>query len=260
MLSIGALRGGMGTFFSQYFVIAGLFFVIPVYLQTILQYDALKTGVKLIPLSIGLVLFSALGSRLATVRSAKYISRFGQLAMAVGALIVMASVNVAFKSALFWVGMFIIGVGFGLLASQLGNVNMSAVNREDTSEVGGLQGTFQNLGTSFGTAVVGSIFMLTLTSGFTSAVQQSPDLGANAKSAIVAESKTGVQIVSQSQAEHAVISHGGSPATADTVATLYRDSQIQALKQALFVVFVVALLSLMLSRNLPKTLAAPARS
>jgi len=255
MLSIGTLRSGLGTFMSQYFVIAALFFVIPVYLQTILGYDALKTGVKLIPLSIGLVAFSAIGSKLSTARSAKNIGRWGQLALAVGVLTVLGSIEPALKGLLFSVGMFIVGAGFGLLASQLGNVNMSAVPKEDTAEVGGLQGTFQNLGSSFGTAIAGSVFMLMLTSGFTSAVQSSSSLSSTAKSEIVAQAQTGVQVVSESQAQQYVVAQGGSPATAQTVGDLYQQSELKALKLGLFATFVVAFLSLLLSRNLPATVA-----
>jgi hypothetical protein len=244
------LRSGLGVFMSQYFIIAALFFVIPVYLQAILGYDALKTGVKLIPLSIGLLLFSAVGSKLSSVRAARYIARWGQLAMGLGVLLVLGSIEPDLRGVLFGVGMFVIGAGFGLLASQLGNINMSAVGKEDTSEVGGLQGTFQNLGSSFGTAVVGSVFMLLLTSGFTSAVQDS-SLPQNAKNETIAQSQKGIQVVSQTQAQQYVISQGGSQATAQTVTGLYQQSQIKALKQALFVTFAVSILSLLLSKNLP---------
>jgi MFS family permease len=254
MLKIPALRSGLSVFMSQYFAIAALFFVIPVYLQVILGYDALKTGIKLIPLSIGLIIFSMVGSRASSKKSAKRISRWGQLAMSVGVLVLLGSIEPALKGAWFWVGMFIVGAGFGLLASQLGNVNMSAVDKEDTSEVGGLQGTFQNLGTSLGTAIAGSIFMLTLTSGFTSAVQNSSSLSASAKSQITSQSSTGVQIVSATQAQQYVITQGGSQATAQEVSSLYQQSQIQALKEAMFVVFILTVLGIVLSRNLPTDL------
>jgi MFS family permease len=251
LLTLPVLRSGLSTLLSQYFAIAALFFVVPVYLQTILGYDALKTGFKLIPLSIGLVLFSAIGSRASVRRSIRNISRWGQLAMSIGVLFVLGSIQPELRGVLFWIGMLIIGAGFGLLASQLGNVNMSAVKKEDTAEVGGLQGTFQNLGSSFGTAIVGSIFMLTLTSGFTSAVQSSSSLSEKTKSEITSQSKSGVQIVSQNQAKQYVIQAGGSPDTAQTVSELYQQSQIKALKEALFIVFAVGILSMIFSRNLP---------
>ena len=254
-LKIPALRSGLAVFMSQYFTIAALFFVIPVYLQTILGYDALETGLKLVPLSIGLLLFSAIGSKLSTVRSARRIARIGQLCMIVGILFVMGSLNTELNSALFWLGMFVVGAGFGLLASQLGNVNMSAVDKDDSSVVGGLQGTFQNLGTSFGTAVVGSIFILLLTTGFTSAVNSTNSLSQEAKSQITTQSEDGVQIVSQAQAEQAIKASGGSQQSAETVGRLYQDAQIKALKNALFVVFVVGIASLLLSRHLPATVS-----
>jgi predicted MFS family arabinose efflux permease len=256
LLNVPELRAGLATFLSQYFAIAALFFVVPVYLQTILGYDALKTGIKLIPLSIGLVVFSAIGSKASASRSARNIARWGQVAMTVGVLLVLGSIQPELKGALFWIGMLIVGVGFGLLASQLGNVNMSAVGKNDTNEVGGLQGTFQNLGTSFGTAVVGSVFMLLLSSGFVSAVQSSSNLSAKAKDQITAQSKNGVQIVSQSQVEQYVVKSGGSEATAKTVSKLYQESQIQALKDSLFVVFVVSALSIIFSRNLPAVISS----
>jgi MFS family permease len=254
LLKLPVLRSGLATFLSQYFAIAALFFVVPVYLQTILGYDALKTGFKLIPLSIGLILFSVIGSRLSSVRSAKNIARLGQIAMALGILLVLGSIQPNLKGGLFWAGMLMVGAGFGLLASQLGNVNMNAVGKNDTAEVGGLQGTYQNLGTSFGTAIAGSVFILLLTSGFVSTIQSSPSLSSQAKNEIVSKSQTGVQIVSQNQAEQYVEQAGGSKSTANTVGGLYQESQIKALKDALFVVFAVIILSILFSRNLPATI------
>jgi len=254
MLKIPALRSGLLVLLSQYFTIAALFFVVPVYLQTILGYDALKTGIKLIPLSIGLLLFSAVGSRMTAKRTAKNISRWGQLAMSVGVLFVMGSIKPDLNGVLFWIGMFVVGAGFGLLASQLGNVNMSAVEKEDTAEAGGLQGTFQNLGTSLGTAIVGSIFMLTLTSGFTDAVRNSSSLSEASKTQVTAQTEKGVQIVSQDQAYQSVIDSGGSQDTAKTISGLYQDAQINALKEGLFIVFAIGILSLLSSRNLPAVL------
>ncbi len=253
MLQIPVLRSGLSVLMGQYFIIASLFFVVPVYLQTILGYDALKTGVKLIPLSLGLLAFSAIGSKMSAVRPARNIARWGQLAMSLGVLLVLGSIEPALRGVLFAVGMFVIGAGFGLLASQLGNINMSAVDKNDTAEAGGLQGTYQNLGSSFGTAIAGSIFMLSLTSGFTAAIQSSPDLSQSTKNQITSKTDTGVQIVSQNQAYSSVVEQGGSPSTATTVSSTYQQSQISALKESLFVVFAVGVLSLILSRNLPST-------
>lgn len=261
LLRIPALRSGLTGFTSQYFAIAALFFVVPVYLQTILSFDALETGLRILPLSAGLVVFAVAGSRMTSTRSARWISRFGQLTMAIGILIVMFAIQPALGDAIFAVGMFIIGAGFGLLASQLGNVNMNAVEEKDSSEVGGLQGTFQNLGSSFGTAVVGSIFILLLSGGFTAAVQQNEAIPADVKGQVLEATAQGAPIVSQQQAEELVIQGGGSPEVAQEIAETYATTQLESLKQSLFWVFAFTIISVVLARNLPTTVkGAPAAS
>lgn len=258
MLRIPALRSGLTMFLAQYFAIAALFFVVPVYLQTILGYNALETGLKILPLSIGLIIFSIVGSRLSTVRSARNIARIGQFTLGLGLFLVFVAVQPDLTDVLFAAGMFVVGAGFGLLASQLGNVNMSAVDKEDTSEVGGLQGTFQNLGSSFGTAVVGSVFILLLTGGFGTAIQASTTLSDDVKSQVADGTSGGAPIISQEQAEQAVLDAGGSPEVAAEVAQTYADTQVQSLRQALFLVFALTLMAIVLSRGLPSTIPVPA--
>lgn len=258
MLRIPALRSGLTMFLAQYFAIAALFFVVPVYLQTILGYNALETGLKILPLSIGLIIFSIVGSRLSTVRSARNIARIGQFTLGLGLLLVFVAVQPDLTDLLFAAGMFVVGAGFGLLASQLGNVNMSAVAKEDTSEVGGLQGTFQNLGSSFGTAVVGSVFILLLTGGFGTAIQASTTLSDDVKAQVAEGTSGGAPIISQEQAEQAVLDAGGSPEVATEVAQTYADTQVQSLRQALFLVFALTLIAIVLARGLPSTIPVPA--
>lgn len=258
MLRIPALRSGLTMFLAQYFAIAALFFVVPVYLQTILGYNALETGLKILPLSLGLILFSAVGSRLSTVRSARNIARIGQFTLGLGLGIVFAAVQPELTDLLFAAGMFVVGAGFGLLASQLGNVNMSAVSKEDTSEVGGLQGTFQNLGTSFGTAVIGSVFILLLTGGFGTAVQASTTLSDDVKAQVSQATASGAPIISQEQAEQAVLDAGGSQEVAAEVGQTYADTQVQSLRQSLFLVFSLTLIGIVFARGLPATVPVPA--
>ncbi|EGD56128.1 MFS transporter [Gordonia neofelifaecis] len=257
LLRIPALRSGLLMFLTQYFAIAALFFVVPVYLQTSLGYDALHTGLKILPLSVGLILFSVLGSRLTTVRSARNIGRIGQVVLGLGLLLVFAAVRPELAGPLFAGGMFVVGAGFGLLASQLGNVNMSAVQGDDSSKVGGLQGTFQNLGSSFGTAVVGSVFILLLTSGFTHAVENDTSIPGPVRQQVVAATSTGAPIISEQQAQDALVHAGADPTVASQVASTYGDTTVTALRQSLFVVFALTLLALLLSSGLPSKVPVP---
>lgn len=258
LLRISALRSGLTMFLAQYFAIAALFFVVPVYLQTILGYDALETGLKILPLSVGLIIFSVIGSRLSTVRSARNLARIGQFTLGVGLLLVFVSVQPALADWLFATGMFVVGAGFGMLASQLGNVNMSAVSKDDTSEVGGLQGTFQNLGSAFGTAIVGSVFILLMTSGFGVAVEASDTLDPEVQQQVVVATSTGAPIISPQQAEQLLLDAGADAGDAAEIAQTYATTQVDALRQALFLVFALTLIAIVLARGLPATIPVPA--
>ena len=168
----------------------------------------------------------------------------------------MSAIGPELVDSKFWLGLFFVGAGFGLLASQLGNVTMSAVTEKESAEVGGLQGVFQNLGLSFGTAMIGSIFVLSLTTGFTSAIQASPDLSSSAKTAITASSESGVGIVSEAQAKQYVLDNGGSESTANSVAATYSESQLDSLRMSMFFVFAFLIASLVFSKNLPAKIGA----
>ena len=61
LLEIPPMRAGLVTYLCQQFIIMGTFFVLPLYLQTVLGYDALQTGIVLLPLSLSLLVFALAG-------------------------------------------------------------------------------------------------------------------------------------------------------------------------------------------------------
>ncbi|MFO0886635.1 MAG: MFS transporter [Candidatus Saccharimonadales bacterium] len=254
MFSIKQLRAGLGVLSSQYFVIAGVFFLVPVYLQTVLGYDALKTGVKILPLSIAVIVFSVLGTKLALSKSIKKIVRLGQVLLIIGALVLVQSVSTSLDSQVFLIGMFVLGSGLGLLASQLGNINMSSVPEKKSAEVGGLQGVAQNIGSSFGTALIGSVLVATLTTAFVSNVQAS-SLPSNVKTYITQNSTAGVQIVTPGQVQAYALSKNVPEDQATQITDTYISSQIDALRQAFTIIAVIATLTMLFSRNIPKKVA-----
>lgn len=255
ILSTIQLRSGLLVLMAQYLITAAVFFVIPVYLQIALGFDALTTGIKILPLSVGVILFSIIGTRMAGKRDVKQVVRIGQFALAMGAAILMIVISPTFPEPGFGFGMFILGSGLGLLASQLGNVNMSAVSEEHSDEVGGLQGTFQNLGSSLGTAVIGSILIASLTTGFVTSIEAST-LPSNVKNYISENTQDGVQIVSSKQVQQYAASQGLSASESQQIADIYGQAQITGLSDAMFFVMALALLSLPLSRGIPRSVTS----
>lgn len=250
LLKIPSLRSGLGVLLAQYLVIGAVFFIMPVYLQMTLGLDALETGLKIFPLSVAIVLASIAGTRMSDTKSPKRIIRLGQYLLVFGVLVLLSAINIDLKGFYFGAGMFILGFGLGLLTSQIGNINMSSVKERETSEVGGLQGVFQNLGSSMGTAVIGSVLVGALTASFVANVQAS-DLQNNVKSYVQANSQQGVSVVSLDEVETFAESKKLPAKEVNETVEIYAESQIQALRNALFVLFVITLLSLIFSRNIP---------
>ena len=250
LFSIAPLRSGLAVLGAQYAVTAGLFFMVPVYLQMTLGLDALQTGIKIFPLSVSLLLFSIVGTRLSRRWSPRRIVRFGQLILVLSATLLLGGVTSDLRGGLFATGMFLAGSALGLLASQLGNVNMSSVTEKDTSEVGGLQGVFQNLGSSLGTALIGSILIGALSTSFASGVAAS-DLPEEVRTSVNAATDRGVTIVPAADVARLGEQAGLSAADADKLAVIYRDSQLSSLRVAFFGLILISLFSMFFSRGLP---------
>jgi hypothetical protein len=217
-----------------------------------LGLDALSTGIRVFPLSIAIILFSAVGTMLARFWSPRRIVRIGQLVLVLSVLTLTASVSTDLRGVPFGIGMFFGGAALGLLASQLGNVNMSSVSEDRTSEVGGLQGVFQNLGSSLGTALVGSILIASLGGSFAAGVAAS-DLPESVQTQVASQTQHGVQIVPISEVPDIAEKAGISDADAQQLQRIYTDSQVGSLRVTLFALAVISALALFFSRRIPAT-------
>ncbi|WP_254775094.1 MFS transporter [Microbacterium hydrocarbonoxydans] len=86
---------------AQYAVTAGLFFMVPVYLQMTLGFDALETGIRIFPLSVALILFSIVGTALSRKWSPRRIVRVGQGILVLSAILLLGAVTEDLRSVLF---------------------------------------------------------------------------------------------------------------------------------------------------------------
>ncbi len=259
LLTIEPLRAGLSTLAMMQLVLLGTFFVLPVYLQVVLGLDAFETGKRLFPMSISMLIAALAGPRMAARQSPRRVCQVGLVAMVVAALLLMGTIDVTLHGAGFAVSLVVFGIGAGLLMSQLGNVIMSSAPPEESNEAGGLQGTFQNLGASLGTALIGAILLTSLTASFVSRIEENPALPADARTAITQEAAKGIDIVTVEQVEKGAADAGLPPAQAAAVADDYGAAQIDGLKIALLGVAILAFLGLWFTRRLPaKPLGPPA--
>ncbi len=246
------LRNGLVMLIAQQTVIGGVFFVIPIYLQYVLLKNSFETGLKLAPMSIAMLIAAFSGPKLAQTMSPRRIVSTGLLLVIVGALILTSTIDEELRNWLFAVGMAVFGAGFGLVASQLGNVIMSSVGERDRGEAGGLQGTAQNIGMSVGVAMIGAMLMASLSSGFNKTVQADPTLSSQTKSAIATASDGGIEIIARDQLDAVGTAAGVPPSEIQSLVNDYVNAQIMSIKAALLLAVGFAILGLFIAQRLPK--------
>jgi MFS family permease len=251
LLGIVPLRAGLTTLMLQQLILLGTFFVLPVYLQVVLGLDAFETGKRLFPMSVTMFIAALAGPRLAAGLAPKRVAQAGLLALVVASVVLLGTIDVELNETGFAIALAIFGIGAGLLLSQLGNVIMSSVDPAKTNETGGLQGTAQNLGASLGTALIGSLLILSLTNGVIERVEQNPAVPPPVRESVGEIAQKGIPVVPVEDVEQALLAQELPPDQATAIADDYGAAQLDGLKQAIGAIAVIALLSFWFTRRLP---------
>jgi EmrB/QacA subfamily drug resistance transporter len=251
LLKILPLRAGLIGLAVQNLILMGIFFVVPLYLQVVLGMNALDTGIKMLPVSVAMFVASIVGSRLSGRYTVRGIVRSGLILTVAAAFVLMSTVNYRLDEGSFAWAMALLGVGMGLLASQLGNVVQSSVDASGRGEAGGLQFTGQQLGSSMGVALIGAMVLTGLTSAFLNNVSADERISAEVADQVSVAAGTGVDFVTADEVRVAVEDAGVDEATADAIVDDYTQAQIQALKTGLLAAALLALLGLPFTRELP---------
>ncbi|WP_405830024.1 MULTISPECIES: MFS transporter [unclassified Streptomyces] len=251
MLQNRQLTGGLTMFFFQYLVQMGVFFLVPLYLSVALGLSALETGTLLLPLSVSLLAAAVLIPRFLPDVSPRRVVRLGILALLVGAVVLMAALDLDAGSEVVTVPLLLIGLGMGALASQLGSVTVSAVPQAQSAEVGGVQNAVTNLGASIGTALAGSIMIAALTTSFLTNIAANPAVPDSVTSQATVQLQSGAPFLSDAQLETALEEAGTSPEVSQAALDANADARLDGLRAALAILVLAALISLFFVHRIP---------
>ena len=150
---------GLGTQTIQWLILQGSFFTVSVYLQEVWKYNAIQTGLMLTPATIGILAASAGAGRFARRHPQRWLIIAGFLATAVGMILLLVLVR-AHSGIWTWVpGLLLFGAGVGVMLTSSVNVVQSSFPDADQGDISGLSRSVSNLGSSFGTALVGSVLV-----------------------------------------------------------------------------------------------------
>jgi MFS family permease len=246
------LRSGVTSFLFMFLIMAGIFFVVPLFLSVSLGLSAVETGVRLLPLSLTLLLFAAGVPKLFPNASPRRVVNLGFMTLFAGLVLLVALLEAGAGPEIVTWPLLLAGSGLGAMASQLGSVTVSAVPDEKSGEVGGLQNTGTQLGASIGTALAGAVLISALTASFFTGIQGNPDVPASVASRAQTELAGGVPFISDADLESALADADVPPATADEVVETNAQSRIDGLRAAVSILALLSLVALLFTRGIPR--------
>ncbi len=150
---------GLTTQTVQWLILQGTFFVVSVFIQEVRGYSAIETGLLLTPATLGILAASALAQRMATRHSQRWLVIAGFLVTLAGMLLLLALVREHSSNLTFVPGLLFMGLGIGVMLTASVNVVQSSFPEEKQGDISGVSRSVSNLGSSLGTALVGSILV-----------------------------------------------------------------------------------------------------
>lgn len=239
LFSSRLFRTGVSGQLLQQVSLGGTMIVLPIYLQMVLEYNALQAGLSIAPLSLSMFVIALLAGRRAKGRPANLIL-WGFLLAAAGIVILLPIVPIATNGWYLTVPLVISGAGLGLLVSQLNNYTLSPISDERVSEAAGVNSAAGSFGLSFGLAFAGAIMLATLAFTFTSMTNASTVLPAADKQQVAAALEEDAQVMSNTQLQKQLATE--TPEVRAEVVRINTDARPIALQVALLVPLFSALL------------------
>ena len=136
------------------------------YLQDGLNYSALQTGLRLVVLSGGVLVASAVSGRLTAKVPIRFLVGPGLVVVGVG-LLLMRGLTATSSWTHLIPGMIVTGVGVGLVNPPLASTAVGVVEPRHAGMASGINSTFRQIGIATGIALLGTLFTNRMTSAVT---------------------------------------------------------------------------------------------
>jgi EmrB/QacA subfamily drug resistance transporter len=234
---------GISQQMLQQISLGGLMIALPIYLQMVLEYNALQAGLSIAPLSLSMFGVAILAGRRAGRRRPSTIVRMGFLLLSVGIGILIPIVPRADSGWYLLVPLVIAGSGLGLLVSQLNNYTLAPISEERVSEAAGVNSAAGSFGLSFGLAFAGAIMLATLAFTFTTLAQDSTVLPPPDKERVATALEEDAELLSNTQLIQ-LLENEPPPIQAEIV-RINTEARPFALQVALLVPVIAGLLGLL---------------
>jgi MFS family permease len=236
-------RLGISGQMMQQIALGGMMIALPIFLQMVLEYNALQAGLSIAPLSLSMFGVALLAGKKAGATRPSSIVRLGFLLLTIGTLSLLPIVPRAESGWYLVVSLLIAGSGLGLLVSQLNNYTLAPISEERISEAAGVNSAAGSFGLSFGLAMAGGIMLATLSLTFTNMAEASTVLPPADQQRVAGALEDDAQLMSNTQLDELLSSQPEE--IQDEIIRINTDARPIALQVALLVPILAGLIGLL---------------
>jgi EmrB/QacA subfamily drug resistance transporter len=232
LFRLPTFSGGLVAAFGLSASIFSMLLYLVLYLQDILGYSALATGVRFMVLSVAILLSATVAGRLSSHVPVRLL--IGPGLLLVGAsLLLMRGLDATSSWTHLIPGMIVGGIGVGLVNPPLASTAVSVVPPQRAGMASGINSTFRQVGIATGIALLGSLFSNKVRDEVAARVTAVPGLSSHAG-----------QISSAVQSgEIGGVLHRLPPSVAQTVGVITRAAFTTGLNEILLVGAIIALVA-----------------
>jgi MFS family permease len=236
-------RLGISGQMLQNIALGGLMITIPIYLQMVLEYNALEAGLSLAPLSLSMFATALIAGRRAGNRRPSSIIQAGFGLLLIGMVLLLPLVPRVDAGWYLAIPLAIAGVGLGLLVSQLNNYTLAPIVEERVSEAAGVNSAAGSFGLSFGLAFAGAIMLATLAVSFTNMAEASTVLDPAQQQVVADALEHDAQVMTNTDLQ--VLLAAESPPVQAEIVRINTEARPLALQVALLIPIIAAVLGLL---------------
>jgi EmrB/QacA subfamily drug resistance transporter len=192
-------RAGISQQMLQQIALGGTMIALPIYLQMVLEYNAMQAGLSLAPLSLTMFAVALLAGKVAADRRPSSLIRLGFALLTLGLVVLIPIVPRAEFGWGLLIPLVIAGTGLGLLVSQLNNYTLAPISEQRVSEAASANSAAGSFGLSFGLAFAGAIMLATLAISFTSHAEDSTVLSPAEQQQVAQVLEDNAEVMSNTQ-------------------------------------------------------------
>lgn len=179
---------GSSTVSILSFAMMGSFFLLPLFLQTILGFSAIETGKNLIPFAIAIMIMSPIAGKLADKLGGKYLIVTGLAIMSFGGwLLGHFYIDTQIKDLI--IPFIVMGIGMGLTQAPLNNIALLDTPDNEIGGASGVLSTTRQIGSVMGIAILGAVLQTSLNNNLSAKLDNIDNMTENIKTSILDNTK-----------------------------------------------------------------------